>query len=45
MTDNNQHHDAPDDRDLNQWLFGRRRPRRQGRVWTSNTGDRKAEGE
>lgn len=43
MTDNNQHHD--DERDLNRWLFGRRRPRRQGRTWTSTTGDRKAEHE
>ena len=34
-----------DERDLNLWLFGRRRPRRQGRVWTSTTGDRKADRE
>lgn len=43
MTDNNQHHE--DERDLSRWLFAHRRPRRQGRVWTSTTGDRKAERE
>ena len=34
-----------DERDLNLWLFGHRRPRHRGRVWTSTTGDRKAEHE